>query len=185
MTSRPIDRQLEMQERAAQERAGVRRTMIWVQTCAAVVLVASTLLGWVNHPRVIHRLGRSPTYFVREVSHTIGLATRPAGILAAVLGVLAIGWATQLGGGRARSGWVALVLALATASVSSVEVAQLMLGRRNWLSDLSAAVQPSVTGQAIGVGVWLAVAASFVLVITAATYLWFALRVWREASSPS
>jgi hypothetical protein len=159
--------------------------MMWVQTCAAVVLVASTLLVWVNHPRVIHRLGRSPTYFVREVSHTIGLATRPAGILAAVLGVLAIGWARQLRSGRARSGWVALVLALATASVSSVEYVQLMLGRRNWLTDLAAAVQPSVTGQAIGVGVWLAGAASFVLVITAVTYLWFAHRVWREVTLPS
>jgi len=185
MTSRPSDRQLEMQERAARERAGVRRAMIRVETAAAVVLIASTLLGWVNHPRVIHRLGRSPTYFVREVSHSVGLATRPAGILAVVLGVLAIGWSTQLRSGRARSGWVALALALATASVSSVEVVQLMLGRRNWLSDLSAAVQPSVTGQVIGVGVWLAGAASIVLVINAATYLWFAHRIWREVPAPA
>ena len=184
MTGRPSDRQLEMQERAARERAGVRRTIIWVETVAAVAIVASTLLVWVNHPRVIHRLGRSPTYFVREVSHSIGLVTRPAGILAVVLGVLVIGWSRQLRSGRTRSGWVALVLALATASVSSVEVVELMFGRRNWLTDLSSAVQPSVTGQAIGVGVWLAVAASFVLVIAAATYLWFAHRVWQEVPSP-
>ncbi len=174
-----------MQERAARERAGVRRTMVWVETLAAGVLIASTLLVWVNHPRVIHRLGRSPTYFVREVSHSIGLVTRPAGICAVVLGVLTIVWARQLRSGRARSGWVALVLALATASVSSMEVVRLLLGRRNWLSNLSTVVQPSLLGQAIGVGVWLAAAASIALVATAATYLWFAHRVWREVPSLS
>jgi hypothetical protein len=131
--------------------------------------------------RVIHRLGRSPTYFVREVSHSIGLVTRPAGICAVVLGVLAIVWARQLRSGRARSGWVAL----ATASVSSMEVVRLLLGRRNWLSNLSTVVQPSLLGQAVGVGVWLAAAASIALVATAATYLWFAHRVWQDVPALS
>jgi hypothetical protein len=185
MTNRPSDRQLEMQARAAQERAGVRRTMVWVQTFAAGVLIASTSLVWVNHPRVIHRLGRSPTYFVREVSHSSGLVTRPVGIFAVVLGVLAIVWARQLRNGRTRSGWVALVLALATAAMSSMEVVELLLGRRNWLSNLPTAVQPSLLGQAIGVGVWLAAAASVALVATAVTYLWFAHRVWREVPTLS
>jgi hypothetical protein len=170
-----------MQARVAREEMGLRRTIVWVQMSAAGVLLISTLLAWENHPRVIHRGGRSPTNFVREVSHSIGLVTRPAGILAFVLGVLAIGWAKQLRNGERRSGWMALGLALATAAVCAVEIVQLLLDRRNWLGNLTKAVQPSLLGNAVGVGVWLAAAASIALVASAVTYLWFAHRVWRDS----
>jgi hypothetical protein len=157
--------------------------MVRVEVCAAVVLVVSTLLAWENHPRVIHRGGRSPTNFVREVSHSIGLVTRPAGILAVVLGMLVIVWARRLQGGRRLSGWVALVLALATASVCAVEIVQLLLDRRNWLDGLTKSVQPSLLGNAVGVGVWVATATSVALVATSLTYLWFAHRVWQRQLS--
>jgi hypothetical protein len=148
---------------------------------AGAVLVASTLLVWMNHPRVAYQGGATPGPYVRDVSHTIGLATVPAGLLALTVGVLAIISAPPLKKGRVRAGVLALILALAASAISAAEIIQLLLGRRNWLSDLSASVGSSPLSNAVGHGVWLAALASLALLANAGTYLWLSLRLWRRA----
>ena len=182
MLSEPSERQLEMQRRVAHEESRDRRTIARVQLLASGVLVASTLLAWMNHPRVVHRFGTSPSIYVREVSHSIGLVTRPAGVLALFVGVVAIASARQLRRPRVLTGWLAVGLAAIAVGVCTVEIVQLLLGRRNWLSDLSTAVAPSPTGNAIGVGVWIAAAASIGLMANALTYLFLEYRHWRNSS---
>lgn len=180
MTNNPSERQLEMQRRVAREESRDRRTIAWVQLGSSAVLAGSTLLSWVNHPRVEHRYGASPAIYVREVSHSIGLATRPAGQLAFALGVVAFAGAWQLKKARRTSGWLAFTLAALAVGVCSVEVVQLLLGRRNWLSDLPMTLLPSPSANAIGAGVWIASAASVALIVNALVYLWLEYRVWRS-----
>jgi hypothetical protein len=153
---------------------------MWVQIGASVVLVASTLLAWENHPRVKFRSGVNPGYYVGEVSHSIGLVTRPAGLLALAIGALSLAGAKLLRKVHLRTGWLIFALAVGALGTCSVEIIQLLLGRRNWLGSVSSAVGPSPLGQAIGGGVWLAALASVALVANSSTYLWLGQRLWRQ-----
>ncbi len=180
MTNAPISRQQQMLDNVAREEAGDRRTIMRVQIAAALVLVASTLLAWENHPRVAYHGGFTPGYSVREVSHSIGLATRPAGLLCLALAVLALASAPRLRRARLSSGLAALAPALAALGVTSVEIVQLMFGRRDWLDHVTHAVTSATLGQAVGIGVWLAGAASVALVANASTYVWLEYRLWRK-----
>jgi hypothetical protein len=65
--------------------------------------------------------------------------------------------------------------------VSTGEIVQLLLGRRNWLGGLSTTVVPSPLANAIGIGVWVAAAAAVALMANALTYLWLEYRIWRFA----
>lgn len=181
MVSDPSERQLEMQRRVAREESRDRRTVVWVQWSASGVLIASTLLAWMSHPRVEHHLGRTPSTYVRDVSYTIGVLTRPAGLLTLVVGVVALVMARKLRTPSRKFGWLAFGLAWMALGISTGEVVQLILGRRNWLSDLSATTVPSATANAIGVGVWIATAASVALLASASAYLWLEYRQWRVA----
>jgi hypothetical protein len=180
MSDAPSGRHLEMLQRVAREEDHDRRTIMRVQVVASVVLLASTLVAWENHPRVKYRGGPHPGYFVSEVNHSIGLATRPAGLVALAIGVLSLAVANRLRKVHPPSGWLALLLALGALGVCSVEIVQLLLGRRNWLDFVSSTVGPSPLGQAIGGGVWLATLASIALVANTSTYLWLGYRLWRK-----
>jgi hypothetical protein len=180
MSDAPSGRQLEMLQRVAREEANDRRTIMKVEIAASVLLLASTLFAWENHPRVEHNAKDNPAYFIREVSHTMGLATKPAGLLAVIIALLALGLATRLRRVRLSIGWLALVLALAAVAVSMVEIIQLLLGRRNWLDHVTPVAGNGALSQAIGIGVWLATLASVALVANAATYLWLGYRLWRK-----
>jgi hypothetical protein len=179
MSDAPSGRQLEMLQRVAREEANDRRTIMKVEIASSVLLIVSTLLAWENHPKVEHD-AKNNTYFIREVSHTIGLATKPAGIFAVLIAFLALGLATRLRKVRLSTGWLAFVLALAAIAVSTVEIIQLLLGRRNWLDHVTATGGNGALSQAIGIGVWLAALASVALVANAATYLWLGYRLWRK-----
>ena len=180
MSNTPSGRQLEMLQRVAREECHDRRTIMRVHVVASVALLASTLSAWENHPRVKFRRGPHPGYFVSEVSHSIGIATRPAGLLAAAIGLLSLAVANRLRKVHLLSGWLALVLALGALGACSVEIIQLLLGRRNWLDFISSTVGPSPLGQAIGGGVWLAALASIALLANSSTYLWLGYRLWRK-----
>jgi len=180
MTSAPSSRQQQMLDNVAREEAGDRRTIMRVQIAASVVLIASTLLAWEKHPREVYRTGASAGYYVREVSHSIGLATRPAGLLCLVLGALALASASRLKRTRLSSGLLALALALAALGVTTVEIVQLMFGRRDWLDHVAHALVSATLGDAVGVGVWLATLASVALVANASTYVWLEYRLWRK-----
>lgn len=180
MTDVPINRYLEMQQEVYREESKDRRTFAWVQIAASVVLLASTLFAWENHPRVALSAGATPEYFVREVSHTIGVVTVPAGPLAIVLGALALVFATRLRRMQLQYGWLALGLSLGALAVSTVEITQGILGRKDWIDHLSSAVAQSGSAGGIGVGVWIAAVASLALVANAATYLWLGYRLWRN-----
>ena len=182
MVDIPSERQLEMQENVAREEATSRHAIAVIQVAAGTVLIASTLFAWMNHPIFVRREGNSPAFFVREVSHTIGLATVPAGFFALGIGLLAVVVALGLRGGRPTFGWSALAIAAGAVGVSAGEIVQLLLGRRNWLDDhpiahAHATSTPLVN--AIGAGVWIAAGASLVLVASALTYLWLAHSQWK------
>jgi len=170
-----------MEARVAREEAGDRRTISRVQVVSGAVLIASTLFVWMNHPRVASKGGATPGPYVHEVSHTIGLATLPAGWLALAVGVLAIVAAPRLRNGHVPAGVLALVLALTASAISTIEIIQLLLGRRNWLSHLSPSVAITPLSNAVGHGVWLAALASLALIANAGTYFWLSLRLWRRA----
>jgi hypothetical protein len=169
-----------MQHEVAREEAKDRRTFARVQIAASVVLLASTLFAWENHPRVEGRAVDATSYFVREVSHTIGLVTVAAGPLVIALGALALVFATRLRRVRLPYGWLALGLSLGALAVCTVEITQGILGRKDWLDHLSSAVAQSGSAGGVGVGVWLAGIASLALVANASTYLWLGYRLWRN-----
>ena len=178
---------LRARERVAAERAGQRRRLAIAEVAAGAVLMASTLLGWMNRPRVVRQAHGSVPFAVREVGHTWGLATFPAGALALMLGALAVLWSTRLRRGARRAGWEAFILSLAAIAVSAVEVTQLLLGRRNWI-DRAAMQHHPVTSplvNAVGAGVWVASAASATLMIVAGTYLWRAYGSWVDRPAPA
>lgn len=151
-----------------------------VHVLGSLVLLASTLVAWENHPRVKFRGGLHPGYFVSEVSHSIGLATRPAGQLVFAVAVLSLVVANLLRKAHLLAGWLAILLSSGALGTCFVEIIQLLLGRRNWLGIISSKVGPSTLGQAIGGGVWLATLASIALVANASTYLWLGHRQWSE-----
>lgn len=179
MTNVPIDRYLEMQQEVFREEAKDRRTFAWVQIAASVVLLASTLFAWENHPRVEFSATPTPEYFVREVSHSIGVVTVPAGLLAIALGALALVFATRLRRMQLPYGWLALGLSLAALAVTTVEITQGILGRKDWIDHLSSTVAQSGSAGGVGIGVWIAALASLILVANASTYLWLGYRLWR------
>lgn len=186
MTSAPSKRELEMLERVAREEAGDRRIIVRVQIASGIVLIVSTFLAWMNHPVMIHRKGGSSSYFVREVSHTIGLAAMPAGLFALGLGVLAVATAMSLRSERGPFGWFAVGLALGAVGDGAVEIIQLLLGRRNWLGHFSSAVigsAQSPLANAVGTAVWIAVLASVALLANSLTYLWLSRRQWKQVAS--
>jgi hypothetical protein len=174
-----------MQREVSRVEARDRRTSARVQIAASILLVASTLLAWENHPSVEHVTKPTSQYVVREVGHSIGLATLPAGPLALVLGLLALVVAKRLRRVSLPFGWLALGVSLAALGVSIVEIVQLMLGRRDWLDHLSVSVSPSGVGGGVGVGVWLAALMSIALVANASTYLWLGYRLWRNNQNVS
>jgi hypothetical protein len=151
-----------------------------VQMAAGLVLVASTLLGWENHPKMLYRGGSSPEHFVREVGHSFGLATMPAGILILAIGLLTLAYASRLKQGLTSIGWVNLVVALAAVGVLAIEILQLLLGRRNWLDNATGHIS-SPLANAVGAGVWIATAASVVLAVNALRYVWLSHRLWTVA----
>jgi hypothetical protein len=172
-----------MDRDVAREEAKDRRTSTWVQITASVVLLASTLFAWENHPRVEYSTTPPPGYVVREVSHTIGVVTMPAGLLAIALGALALVSATRLRRVNLDYGWLALSLSLAALGVSTVEIVQEIFGRRDWIGHLSSAVAQSGSASGVGVGVWIAALASVALVANTCTYMWLGYRLWRNNPS--
>jgi hypothetical protein len=180
-SDRPSPRQLETMELAAREQVRYRRTLTRIQVLASVLLIASTLVAWENHPRVVYHGGLQPGYVVREVSHSIGVATLPAGLLALALGLLALAGANTLRRVHLVAGWLAFACSFAALGVCVVEITQLLIGRRNWLASLVHTPAPSPLDQAVGIGVWLATLASVILVANTSRYLWLRRRQWRSA----
>lgn len=146
--------------------------MSTIAVSGGLVLLLSTFLAWENHPKVKYRAGAHPEYYIAEVRHTMGLATIPAGIITIALAVLSLALARRLRSLHLPSGWFAFLLAFASLGVTSVEIAQLLLGRRNWQDHLSAKVVPLSLSHAVGSGAWLAFVASVVLVVNTSVYLW-------------
>lgn len=178
MTSAPTGRQLETLQRSEREEARDRRTIMKVHVAGSAVLIISTLLAWENHPRVEFHGGLNPGYYVKEVSHSIGLATRPAGFIVVAVAILSLPLANLLRRVHVLAGWLAFLLSLGALGTCCVEIIQLLLGRRNWVDTISASVGPSPIINAIGAGVWLATLASIVLVVNASTYVWLGHRLW-------
>ncbi len=180
----PSARQQETIQRAVREQAHSRLTLTRIQLLASVVLAASTLLAWENHPRELYHGGATPGFFIRETSHSIGLATLPAGLLVLVLGLLSLGLANPLRTTSLVTGWTAFSCSTGALGVCVVEIVQLWIGRRNWLASLGHTPAASPLDHAVGVGVWVATAACVVMVATTSRYVWLWYRQWRSQQIP-
>jgi hypothetical protein len=173
-----------MWQSVAREEARDRQMIMRVQVIASVVVLISTLTAWEKHPRVKYRDGTHPGYYIVTASHTIGLATKPAGLLAIGVALLALTTARLLRKANLFAGLFALLLSWGVLGVCCVEIVQRMLGRRNWLDRLPGKVGGGASGsplnQAVGGGVWLAALASVALVASASTYVWLRHRTWKD-----
>ncbi len=171
-------------QNVAREEAHSRRTIARVHVTASVVLLASTLLAWENHPKIKFHGGNQPGYYVAEVSHTIGLATLPAGLFALALAVFSLAVAGRLRDVHLPTGWLTLLIASGALATCVAELIQLLIGRRNWIDDLHTTKSASSSlSQGVGVGVWVATLASVVLVASATWYLWRGYRTWRDETA--
>jgi hypothetical protein len=117
--------------------------------------------------------------FKIRVLHFTGFETRPEGIIAVVFGAIALCWWTQLRRGQKWSGYVALGVGLASLILCVVEILRLQLGDRNGFDQLTS-LSFTPTARAIGLGLWLAGAASLALVVNAWEYLWLAYGQWHD-----
>ena len=163
------------------ERSGQRRRLARAIAGLSVLIVVSTVVAWMNHPRVVTE-ARPPHFrVIIEVGHTIGVATRPAGALVIVIALLALTQVRGLSRGSTAAGRASLGLGVGVLAVVSVEVVQLLLGRRNWISHLTPAnVRHSLLGEAVGGGAWLCAGASVALIAAAWTYVWRSSHSWRD-----
>ncbi len=175
-------RQEETRQLVARAQMRRRRTIVRIQLLGSTVLVASTLFAWENHPRVF-RARAAPGYVVREVGHTIGLATICAGLLVLVLGLVSLAVAARLRNVNVAAGFSAFACSFGALGVCVVEVIQLWIGRRDWLATLVPMPTSSPLDHAVGFGAWLATVASVALTANTTTYLWLCRRRWR-ASDP-
>ncbi|MDE3064325.1 MAG: hypothetical protein KGJ36_01465 [Acidobacteriota bacterium] len=169
---------LEYRERVNAERARQRRNLARLEALLALVLVSATLPAWENHPRVVPDPSHPGLVIAREVSHTAGYATLPAGPLIIALAIATLVWSSRLAHGTALVGWISLGRALVILGVMATELVQLLLGRRNWLNRHS--VSHPVLAHAVGAGVWLGLAAAVGLLTVSCVYLWRVYGSWRD-----
>lgn len=172
-------RSAEFHERVAAERARQRHLLSRAESVLALVLLATTLFAWENHPRVVPDPGHPGIVIAREVRHTIGLATMPAGPLIIALALATLLWSSRLRSGRAAVGWVSWARALVILGVLATELVQLLLGRRNWQQHHPTIANPALA-HAVGPGVWLALGVAVGLVVVSSAYLLRVYGSWRD-----
>lgn len=165
-------------ERVDAERGRQRRNLARFEALLALVLLSATLPAWENHPRVVPDPSHPGLVIAREVSHTAGYATLPAGPLIIALAIASLVWSSRLAHGTALVGWVSLGRALAILGVMATELVQLLLGRRNWLNQH--AVSRAVLAHAVGAGVWLGLGTGVGLLTVSCVYLWRVYGSWRD-----
>ncbi len=145
------------------------RLVVRWQLAFAVLLALSTLAAWENHPRFVADPHGVPGYYIIETSHTIGVLTRPAGTLVAGLALIALLWAPWLASRRIRMRALLVCQSVAAFLVTTAEFFQLLFGRRNWEARMPPVLNPALAN-AVGTGVWLALAASVGLFGVALAY---------------
>jgi hypothetical protein len=170
-------------ERVATERIRQRRTLARSEGLLALGLLATTLFAWENHPRVVPDPAHPGLVLAREVSHTAGVATLPAGPLIILLALAALRWSSHLNTGKAFVGWASMGRALVILGVMMTELVQLLLGRRNWQDHHTTISNPSLA-HAVGPGVWLGLGIAVGLVVVSFTYLWRVYGSWHDRPAP-
>jgi hypothetical protein len=162
------------------EIATQRRTIGRVCCLGGALLAVSTVLVWVNHPKIVRSPSHPNQYQLVETSQSIGLVTWLAGPITLVLAVAVLWIARLLLRGVVRASWVALLLGLGGLVVSSVECIHLLLERKSYLEHATLLTTPHPPlADAVGTGVWLSIGASVIVVAAAWTYLWRARQYWR------
>lgn len=112
----------------------------------------------------------------------MGLTTLPAGPLVIGLALFTLAWSSRLRSGRPFVGWLGLGRGLVVLGVVVTEIVQLLLGRRNW-EDHHTTISNPALANAVGTGVWLALAAAIALVALSLVYLWRAYHFWRDSTT--
>ncbi|HSN02565.1 MAG TPA: hypothetical protein VLS91_03680 [Acidimicrobiales bacterium] len=169
--------------RVAAERDRQRRTLVRSERLLALFLLATSLFAWENHPRVVADPMHPGLFVAREVGHTAGLGTMPAGPLTIALALATLVWSSRLASGRATVGWTSLGRSLVILGVVVVELIQLLLGRRNW-QERHAPIANPVLAHAVGLGVWLGLVAALGLLIVSLLYLWRVYGSWKDVLAP-
>jgi hypothetical protein len=185
MSPEPSEQALVARGRIEDERAQRRRRLALVCAAGGLLLAASSLLAWRNHPGIRWNNALVPSMVLKEVSHSIGLATPPAGTTALVAGLLALLVTGAFRRGNLVSGWVCLVAGAGAWAMSSWEFFELILLRKNYLDrqpPFIANHSPMI--YAVGVGVWLAVLSSLLVAVCAVIYLRDEYRTWRTLWAP-
>ena len=173
----------EHHQRVAAERARQRRALARGEGLLALLLLATSLFAWENHPRVVPDPAHPGLVIAREVGHTAGVATLPAGPLIILLALGALLWSSHLSGGKSLVGWASLGRALVILGVMVTELVQLLLGRRNW-QDHHATIANPALAHAVGLGVWLGLGVAVGLVAVSFTYLWRVYGSWHDRPAP-
>jgi hypothetical protein len=170
----------EHHERLAAERARQLLAFARTEWLFAALLVVSTLFAWENYPRIIPGPAQ-PGQFVGG-GDAVGLTTLPAGPLVIGLALFTLAWSSRLRSGRPFVGWLGLGRGLVVLGVVVTEIVQLLLGRRNW-EDHHTTISNPALANAVGTGVWLALAAAIALVALSLVYLWRAYHFWRDSTT--
>jgi len=173
----------EHHQRVAAERARQRRALARGEGLLALLLLATSLFAWENHPRVVPDPAHPGLVIAREVGHTAGMATLPAGPLIILLALGALLWSSHLSGGKSLVGWASLGRALVILGVMVTELVQLLLGRRDW-QDHHATIANPALAHAVGPGVWLGLGVAVGLVAVSFTYLWRVYGSWHDRPAP-
>jgi hypothetical protein len=185
-----MDEQISENAKAARaqvsaEIATQRRTIGRMCCLGGELLAVSTVLVWVNHPKIVPSPSHPNQHLLVEKSHSIGLVTWPAGPITLVLAVAVLWIARSLLRGVVRAGWIALLLGLGELVVSSAECIHLVLGRKNYLAHATLLAPPHPPlADAVGTGVWLSIGASVIVVAATWTYIWRARQYWRPPPRP-
>lgn len=163
--------------RLAGERVRQLREFARTERLLTFTLLASTVFAWENYPRIIP--GPAPFGQFVGGGDTVGVLTVPAGPLVIILALSTLAWSSRVNSGRSIVGWLALSRGLLVFGVVAAEIFQLLLGRRNWEDHHTTIANPALAN-AVGTGVWLALASASALVVWSLAYLWHSHHSWRD-----
>ena len=146
---------------------------------ASAIILMTSMLAWQNHPVILQNTTPTGGDLIDEASHNIGLFTFPAGPLVLASSAVVFLLALRLGARFAvLRAWVCLVMTVSALGITVGEIFQLIVGRRNWQRSIGGYIINPAWANAVGVGVWVALAAEVFLLSVITSYLLRSYHTW-------